>query len=118
MKAVTIKSMTLELNRLENQANKFPANKEMQRAFVTLQLQYATTLLGVLNVRFEMLSEERLTEAMKNELNRGRDGFVPLIRLLRERHGWGLGEAKKYAEDIYIEYGYGTRSESGYVNWK
>jgi hypothetical protein len=116
MAAITLKSITCNLNYLERMTHDFAGDRTLRKAVVGLQLVLASTLVAVLERQTELLSEKELTDN-EMELIKTKQR-IPLIKAFRERLGLGLGEAKQKADELFVRFGYGYWDDrSGYKSF-
>ena len=118
MSATTFQKLVSSLNLTEKQ--KVANDRTLNRALLEVQLIYAATLLAYLEKQKSLLSDERLTADERLLLEKGPDGKLPLIKSIRERLGLGLGDAKKYVEELRVEFNMGYWSDQGsykQFNW-
>ena len=118
--AATIKSITKELNYLENLKGQFPDIKDLNLKVTELQVEFAAALVLLLSKNVKRLVSGVFT-AEEEEALRNQDK-VKAIKLVRGRTGMGLGEAKQFVENEAVKHGYarweeGTTWCTGYKNF-
>lgn len=88
--------------------NTFKNSKEVYTATLAVQVALAGLVLSAFEQEKENASNPRFTSNELNEMHRGQPGYITAIKMVRERTGLGLKEAKDLVSEGMVELGYAS----------